>query len=107
MKNQDTLLVKIVDTMNEKGIKNADLAGALGLNAQVVTSWKNGSVKSYRQYLPKIAECLDVSIDYLLKNEQKEKPSQMGELTEDEVEMLRLYRTASDEKREHIRGLLK
>lgn len=107
MKNQDALLVKIIDTMNEKGFKNADLAGALGLNPQAITSWKNGSVKSYRQYLPKIAAFLGVSVDYLLDNEQKEKPSQIGELTTDELEMIKLYRAASESKRDSIRNLLK
>lgn len=77
----------------EKGLRTADVVKATGIGASSFSDWKNGRLPRVDKLL-KIADFLSVSIDYLLTG--KENPSaDVPELTEDEVEMIRLYRQAS------------
>lgn len=67
-------LNKILVRLDEKGKTQKDLCDYLGLNRNAVTSWKAGKSKSYLKTvtLGKIADYLDVSVNYLLGNEQRE-----------------------------------
>ena len=64
------MLEKIVTLMNQRNCDNQQLATALGLNRQVVTDWKAGRSKSYLKYLPKIAAYFDVTMEFLLSDEE-------------------------------------
>ena len=64
------MLKKIVTLMNQRNCDNQQLATALGLNRQVVTDWKAGRSKSYLKYLPKIAAYFDVTMEFLLSDEE-------------------------------------
>ena len=66
------VLSNILSVLKEKNIQQKDLAAFLGLSSNVMTGWKNGSCKSYEKYLPKIAEFLNISVDYLLGNDNNE-----------------------------------
>ena len=84
---------KIVSLMARNKCDNLTLATALQLNRQVITDWKAGRSKSYRKYLPQIAEFFKVPLDYLANDsaelpEEKPKSSSeptVSELTEDYV----------------------
>ena len=64
-KNMYTLN-RISALLKERGIQQKDLCEYIGLKPQAYTNWKGGSNDSYMKYLPRIAEYLGVSIDYLL-----------------------------------------
>lgn len=66
------VLSNILQLMKEKNIEQKELSDHLGLSKNTVTGWKNGNNKSYKKHLPKIAEFLGVSVDYLLGNEPYE-----------------------------------
>ena len=92
-------LNKIIDLMSQHSCDNQKLATALGLNRQVVTDWKAGRSKSYKKYLPQIAEYFNVSIDYLLgktEEEQKNQPASGGELTDHDRILLEAYHANPD-----------
>lgn len=55
----------------EKGIKQETLAQYLGVSAQAVSKWENGSYPE-GDLLPKIADYFGVSIDYLYGRERRE-----------------------------------
>lgn len=59
-------IVALLNTRNQK-----ELCDYLKLDKSAVTSWKNGSSKSYRKYLIEIAEFFNVSIDYLVYGKEK------------------------------------
>ncbi|MCM1008980.1 MAG: hypothetical protein NC485_13920 [Ruminococcus flavefaciens] len=65
----------------------------IGIGTANGTYWKNGSVPS-SDIVVQLSEFLNVSTDYLLKG--KEKSSPMAELTNDEQEMLLIYKGLSD-----------
>ena len=63
------VLNNILNLLDEKNIQQKVLSDFLGLSKNTITGWKNGNNTSYKKYLPQIAEFFNVSVDYLLGNE--------------------------------------
>ena len=94
---------KIILLLDESGKSQKEFADFLGITKNAITDWKSGRIKSYRKYIPKIAEFFDVSTDYLLSDDvntstqESETPS-ISELMEgflklsqeDKVEFIKL-----------------
>ncbi len=59
-------LDKILKLLKEKNLKQKDLTDYLGISKNAFTDWKSGRINSYLKHLPKIAEFLGCSVDYLL-----------------------------------------
>ena len=64
-------LDKIKELLSQKGLKQKDLTDLLNLSKNAFTNWNNGNNNSYMKHLPKIAEFLGVSVDYLVGNEEQ------------------------------------
>ena len=62
-------LQKILKLIEKNNIKNKDLADYIGLNKQVITSWKSGKNKSYNKYIGPISEFFNVPASELLNDE--------------------------------------
>ena len=65
---------KILKLLKEQNKKQKDLTDYLNVSKGVFTDWKSGKNVSYTKHIPKIAEFLGVSTDYLLGT-QKENPA--------------------------------
>ena len=63
-----------VKLCNSKNTKPNPVAKLLGIPSGSLTDWKNGSIPRDTTLL-KIAEYFNVSVNYLLGKEEKEKPS--------------------------------
>lgn len=63
----------LTELCHQKGISITQLALVLNISRSNVTNWKNGSVPKSDK-IQKIAEYFNVSTDYLLGTEPKEKP---------------------------------
>lgn len=59
----------VSDLLKTQNKSQKDLTDFLGIKKNAFTNWKNGHTKSYKKYLPQIADFLSVSIDYLLGKE--------------------------------------
>lgn len=58
--------------LQEKGLKAADVTRATGIKSPVFSEWKKGKSKPNTEKMVKIANFLDVSVEYLLTgNEEK------------------------------------
>lgn len=57
---------------NEKGLKDADIVKATGITKSTFSDWKSGRSKPKQDKLQKIADFLEVSVDYLMTGEEKE-----------------------------------
>ena len=66
----EKILKKILEELELQNKKQKDLCDYLGINSNVFTSWKNGRNKSYTKHLPKIAEFLGVTVEFILGNEK-------------------------------------
>ena len=62
----------IIKLRKEKGVTQEDVAKFVGVSAQAVSKWENGSVPD-TELLPKIADYFDISIDSLFGREHTNK----------------------------------
>lgn len=80
---------------NERGAK-AKFSKALNLPSSALGDWQNGRNKSYLKKLSEIANYFNVSVDYLLGNEEKT-PANTGEriISDDDI-MFALWGDTTD-----------
>lgn len=77
-------LSKIQQLLKEQNKTQKDLTDFLQLKKSTFTSWKSGANESYKKYIDKIADYLDVTTDYLLGNSDERKPVNT-ELSADDI----------------------
>lgn len=96
--------------LDEKGLKNSDIARATGISNMTLSDWKRGVSKPKEDKMRKIAEFLGVTFDYLTTGKEKEinySDELVGILAKvrrdaDLINALDKYFRLSDEKRKHI-----
>ena len=69
----DNTLQRIMEKMSEKHILDREMIEYLGLPKGTFSNWKRDKGKSYYAYIDKIADKLNVSIDYLIRGYEIEK----------------------------------
>lgn len=77
---------RISDLLRKNNMTQADLARKTGISTGLISQWKNRAQNPSAEKLQKVAECFNVSVDYLLGNEQKEKP-----ITDESNELDNIY----------------
>ena len=91
-----TTVELILDLISKKGIEQQQFAKDIGVTKQTISEWKSGKTQSYKKHISRIAEYFNVSTDYLLGNEPKEKSlSEKDRLIADIVNVL--YSKTDDE----------
>ena len=94
-----------------RGLSQKEVAATLKVSAPSVSNWESEKTRPTHDNLEKLADLYGVSVDYLLGRDapvetQKEKPVPKDELSDDERELLRLFRQLNAEGREKALGLL-
>lgn len=64
--------------LTKHGMKQSDLAKAVGISTGLISQWKNRSQQPSAKKLQMVADYFGVSVDYLLGKESKEKPATNG-----------------------------
>lgn len=82
--------------LDEKGLKNADVARATGISNMTLSDWKQGKSTPKADKLQKIADFLGISVNYLMNGVEysnKEIGGFLANLTNDEftIEMLKKF----------------
>jgi transcriptional regulator with XRE-family HTH domain len=72
------IIDRIIELMNQKKIKDAELERMLQLKPKIVYGWKNGRSKSYMDHIPQLAKIFNVSTDYLYG--RTDNPAPAGEV---------------------------
>ena len=104
-----TLYDNIKMLCDKCGISGAKLCLDTGVSKSTLTSLKNGRTKTISaDNLQKFADRLGVTVDELLGNEQKEKPTgNADELSEEEIKFIEWYRSqASDKEKALVRMIV-
>ncbi|MDO5397876.1 MAG: helix-turn-helix transcriptional regulator [bacterium] len=101
---------KILTLAKQKGIKQSFLNQLIGGYRGKLTDWKNGKSSPSQQDIIKIAEYFNVSVDYLLNEDeiittnkssaQEELFKLVSDLSDDEVEDIKKYVEFVKSKRE-------
>ncbi len=96
----------------EKKMSDADIHRATGIAKSTLSDWKKGEYTPKQDKLILIAECLGVSVDYLMTGEEskfsKERALLEVQITDDEALMQRLnkYMELSQEKKDLILNMI-
>lgn len=103
--------------LDEKGLKNADVSRATGISNMTLSDWKHGKTKPKTETMQKLADYLNVSVDYLVNGKEadinSEFSSEQAELDvkiSQDIELkkaLKKYFSLSDEKKKHIIEMIK
>lgn len=78
------MFAKIQLARKKKGLSQEELADKLNVSRQAVQKWESGASQPEISKLVQISEILNVSLDYLLKNEITPEQSQTSEKSETE-----------------------
>ena len=95
----DSVAMRIFELADKQFAEQQDFAVAIGKKPSVVSQWRMGRTKSYRSCLPKIAEILGTSTDYLNYGIRPD----AEHLTDDERRLLAAYRQADEKSRAMVR----
>ena len=69
---------RIFYLLDQSGMEQKKFAELIGATDKIVSKWRTSGLKSYRKYLPQIAEVLGTSVEYLVTGEEK-KPAPITE----------------------------
>src|SRR5258708_11645249 len=98
MNNPTQMGLRIRDVRRERGWTQEQLANAVGVSRSAVAQWETGRAGQVTTNLTRIAEVLEVGVEYLMYGDDKRGPVEprMG----DELALLRLYRECSARARQ-------
>lgn len=74
--------------LEEKNMKMVDISNKLEISKSVVSTWKKRGTNPPAEYIERICELLDISIEYLITGKDN------SELSKEEKELLKAYRKA-------------
>lgn len=90
-----------------RGISQKTMLEDLNLGKNQISYWSRTGATPNGFTVEKIAEYLDVSVDYLLgKTDERKKPSPEPVLTEREKAILEIFRSLSEEKQDKLIEIL-
>ena len=90
--NSEITRERIIALIEGEFESDAAFERELGLAPKTVNNWRRGRSKSYMNMLPRLAESFDVNVGELLDIPIQKDTS---ELSDDEIELLSLYRKSS------------
>jgi len=74
IENIEQMRMKIISLFDGSGEDDAEIERNVGLPRSIIYDWRNKRNRSFRSYLPQIADYFKISLDWLVGTEQKEKP---------------------------------
>src|SRR5580658_3647086 len=98
MSNPTEMGIRIRDIRRERGWTQDQLASAVGVSRSAVAQWETGRAGQVTTNLTRIAEVLEIGVEYIMYGDDKRSPAEarLG----DEMALLRLYRDCSAEDRQ-------
>lgn len=91
--------------LDEKNLKNADVARATGISNATLSDWKKGCSTPKTDKLQKIADFLGTTVEYLTTGKNPSVPN--PELSDEYIELIDLYSKLSVENQSAIMQIMK
>lgn len=95
------MIERILQLMELNNIKAFKLTTDLGLSSSAITDWKKGKSKPSVEAVVKISKYFNVSTDYIIMGTKD-----INTLTENELEMLNLFKNFSNREQIKVIGRL-
>src|ERR1700684_323487 len=96
--NPRNIRPRIRTAREDRGWTQDQLANAVGVSRSAVAQWETGRAGQVTTNLTRIAEVLEIGVEYIMYGDDKRAPTEarLG----DELALLRLYRACSVEDRQ-------
>lgn len=101
------------DLLDQKKLKNSDVSRGTGISNMTLSDWKNGKTTPNSKNMQKIANFLDVSVDYLMTGKENTFVESQAEIdfalarqNERVKEYMLKFAKLSDDKRNQIMSLI-
>lgn len=94
----DDTLNRICRLMNEQKIQDQEMISYLELSRGTFANWRRNNGRSYYEHIDKIADRLDVTIDYLIRGEDLKTNS----LSHQEYELIENFRKLNKNEKEVV-----
>ena len=91
----------------ERGMNGAELARALGFSSGVYSQWNTGLTTPRKSTIKKIADYFGVSVEYLLRDNEKAAPEGGVGVSASALEAARLFDRAEPWVRDQVLSLLR
>ena len=102
---ESTFQKRLLEAMNMRGVKAADLARLSGLSKAQISQYMNGQHEARQIALHKLAVALCVSESWLMGCEvsiEREEKTEYRQITEEEKKMYELFQLVPEDKREEV-----
>jgi len=102
-----------IDLCKQRGVSPSKAAEEMGFHRSSVTNWKTNGYTPRKEILVKIAEYFDVSVDYLLGEENKKSSTdndevwELREMLHKRPEMKTLFRLGKKATKEQLEQTIK
>lgn len=93
---------RILEVLKARGIAPSKMLKDLGFSSGLMSQWKSGAQKPSHEKLVKMAEYLQVSLDYLVGISDTPVLVDGDSLSDDEVKLLLLYRQKSQQGKQDL-----
>jgi transcriptional regulator with XRE-family HTH domain len=90
--------IRVRATRRDRGLTQDELADKVGVSRSAVAQWETGRTGQVTGNLSRIADALEVSVEYLMYGEDKRAAGDVRQ--GDELALLRLYRECDPEDRQ-------
>ncbi len=97
--------MRLFDILEKRKLKIKDLASYLNINTSVVSTWKSRGTNPPSEYICRICDFLDISIEYLLTGNNINNKSVI-QFSSEEKEIIKLYNILDDKSKIIIKGKL-
>ena len=97
------VLERIIELKDKHNLSDKEFGVQSGMGEKAIDNWKRGNSASFMKRLDEIAKFFDVTTEYLLGSEQKNKPdAKSDELNDAERRLLFAFRNLSDNERDML-----
>ena len=101
-------MLKLKELREEKNIYQKDIALKMNITSACISAWENNKTQPDLQSLVKLADILEVSVDYLLGRTNDIGLVEINNrLTQDQQELLTLYNKMSFKDKNQLLGFAK
>lgn len=92
--------------LDEKGLKNADVARATGISNMTLSDWKRGKSEPKTKNMQKIADFLGTTLDYFTTGKEAA-PDNVEKRQDEYTELISLYSKLSEDSQKAIMQILR
>lgn len=98
------IVIRIIKTMEKRGIRQKELMNSIGIAANAFSKWKYDNNKSYLKHIDGIAKYLNVTTNYLLYGITDELKTK--NYSEEDIELFDIIHDLKPERKQLVRLLV-